>query len=287
MEPPTPWRTPLPLDQPSRGAIFHAQSGSHSNVNASWGKSLSARPPVFARIADIGLFLAGILMIAAAVFLVDEAAGQSILILLGAGLMVIGALLPRLSGTIKISPGSVEMTVVQQLEATRREAEQRIPSRTEEAVGLAFKKLAESGQLAQMLAETHPPPTTEARPRKAALRRLAPAAAAVALLLIAATFLVQPFAADPASPPLDGGAPPTPGVAPSIPSPNPELESESPSIATFIALTSAVAVLATGGIIFAMRARRHRAQVEAESRSGEESPEVFGRRIVDELTDAP
>lgn len=265
MEPPTLWRTPLPLGQPSCGSIFHAQRGSHSNVNVNWGKSLSARPPVFARNADIGLFLAGILMVTAGVFVVDEAAGQSILILIGAGLMVIGALLPRLSGPIKISPGSVEMTVVQRLEATRKEAEQRIPDRTEEAVGLAFKDLAESGRLAQVLAQTHLPPRTEARPRKTAFKRLALAAALLGLLIAGATtFLGQSFEAD-----LTPLAPPS-GVG-----------------GEFIALAS-VAVLATGGIIFAMRARRHRAQVEAESRAaGGESPEVFGRRIVDELADAP
>src|SRR5919106_1866009 len=117
---------------------------------------VETRPSLFARFVDAALFVVGGLMVAAGI--IEEGAGQAVLILVGAGLMVMGAVLPRLSGTIKISPGLVEMTVVQQLEATRKEAEQRIPEQTEEAVGVAFQKLVHSGQLSDLLAGAQPPP---------------------------------------------------------------------------------------------------------------------------------
>lgn len=113
-----------------------------------YSRSIMAQPSWFARIGDVALFLVGALMSAAGVFVVAAEPSRVVLFLLGAGLMVMGALLPRLSGTIKISPGAVELTVIQQLEATRREAEQHVPDRVEEAVGLAFQRLLDSGVLA-------------------------------------------------------------------------------------------------------------------------------------------
>ena len=231
---------------------------------------METRPSVFARFVDAALFVVGAVMVAAGI--VEEGAGQAVLILVGAGLMVMGAVLPRLSGTIKISPGLVEMTVVQQLEATRREAERRIPEQTEEAVGLAFQKLVESGQLTDLLAKAHtPPPAPPPKSNwRAKSRRVGAVASGVGLLILGVVVTYS-------SP----TAPPAPGVNGDA--------SDSSSVLLLVII--ALVVIAVIGVAFVWQRKRRTRDVqlqlgneklEVSSQAGE-PPWSFARRIVDEL----
>jgi hypothetical protein len=91
------------------------------------------------------VYLAGVAMIVFGVTLEDKAAAESLLILLGTGLIVVGVLLPRLSGTLEISATGVKIpieSVLERLEVTRREAQVHAPDRVQEAVGRAYEILA-------------------------------------------------------------------------------------------------------------------------------------------------
>lgn len=95
----------------------------------------------FAVHSGFALFSAGFLMVLAAVLAQQGPAETTALILIGAAVMLIGGLLPRLAGTIKITPGSIELSLLERLEATRQEAAERVPERVDEAVGRAFLEL--------------------------------------------------------------------------------------------------------------------------------------------------
>jgi hypothetical protein len=220
---------------------------------------VETRPSVFARFVDAALFVVGAVMVAAGV--VEEGAGQAVLILVGAGLMVMGAVLPRLSGTIKISPGLVEMTVVQQLEATRKEAERRIPEQTEEAVGLAFQKLMESGRLTDLLAKTQPSPPPHKSSWRAKSWRIGAAASVVGLLILGVVVTYAPT------------APPGQGVNVDA--------SDSPPV--LLLVIAGVVVVLIAGAIAVQRSRRSRGEQPDLAKFGSGKSDVFARRIVDEL----
>jgi hypothetical protein len=84
-------------------------------------------------------------MVAAGVALDNDTAVKTVLVLIGAGLTVVGVLLPRLAGTLEISPTNVKIPiagVIERLEATRQIATMRAPDRVDEAVGHAYRLLA-------------------------------------------------------------------------------------------------------------------------------------------------
>jgi hypothetical protein len=231
-------------------------------------KLVETQTSLFGRFVDVALFIVGALMVAAGI--VEEGAGQAVLVLVGAGLMVMGAVLPRLSGTIKISPGLVEMTVVQQLEATRQLAEQQIPDQTEEAVGLAFQKLVESGQLSDLLAKAQappPPPPPKSFSRSKLWRAIA--VAPVIALLIGVLAVTLPQASDPPSR-VNGDA--------------------SDSSPVIFLVSVGVVVVAVGGAAIAFQRRRGSRvklhlgddELRMASQSGE-PPWFFARQIVDEI----
>jgi hypothetical protein len=127
-----------------------------------------ARTPTFSRVADMGLFVMGALMLASGVLVAVVAKNGTvgtILIFLGFAALLLGALLTRLSGTIKITPTSIELTVIQALEATRRHAELTIPDNVEMALGLAVRDLAARGFLSGSPSFTDDVRTEEPAPR--------------------------------------------------------------------------------------------------------------------------
>lgn len=101
------------------------------------------RTPAFSRHGDAALYAAGALMIGAGVILENQAAVKTVLVLVGAGLVLVGVLLPRVTGTIEMGPQGIKIpiAVVARLEATRLEAEQKAPERVSEAVGKAYQAL--------------------------------------------------------------------------------------------------------------------------------------------------
>ncbi len=101
------------------------------------------RTPAFSRHGDAALYAAGALMIGAGVILENQAAVKTVLVLIGAGLVLVGVLLPRVTGTIEMGPQGIKIpiAVVARLEATRLEAEQKAPERVSEAVGKAYQAL--------------------------------------------------------------------------------------------------------------------------------------------------
>jgi len=242
--------------------------------------TVKTRPSIFARFGDLALFLTGALTIAAGV--VEEGAGQAVLLFIGATLVIVAAVLPRLSGTIKLSPGSVELTVVQQLDATRREAERRVPDQTEEAVGLAFEKLVESGQVANLLAAQAPAP----RPKNSRLQyrrspRLGLVVAAGVLLfgVVVGGVLIGETARFNLGGPTEEGRP-TPGIEATPPVPE---RSPSDSAAVWPLVFGAVVALGVVAIALAAAKVRRRKELTKASSSRSESPEVFARRIVEEV----
>jgi len=85
------------------------------------------------------LYLDGFAMVGAGVLFENQAAVKSALILLGAALVLFGALLPRLSGPLEITTTGVKIPiagVLERREVTRREAELRAPSRVNKLIGL-------------------------------------------------------------------------------------------------------------------------------------------------------
>lgn len=101
------------------------------------------RTPAFSRHGDAALYAVGALMIGAGVLIENQAAVKTVLVLVGAGLVLVGVLLPRVTGTIEMGPQGIKIpiAVVARLEATRLEAEQKAPDRVSEAVGRAYQAL--------------------------------------------------------------------------------------------------------------------------------------------------
>lgn len=102
------------------------------------------------------LFLAGftMLLFAFVVLLLEKNGGvATALIVLGTAVILIGGLLPRLSGIIKITPTSIELSLAERLEATRQVAAERAPESVQEAVGRAFEELVPQLQARGLLPE--------------------------------------------------------------------------------------------------------------------------------------
>lgn len=95
----------------------------------------------FVRHADWALFVTGGVALAGALFMQQDTAVTMLLILVAAALLLAGALLPRLSGTIKVSPTGIELQVLQRLETTRAEAERVAPDHVAEALLRAYVEL--------------------------------------------------------------------------------------------------------------------------------------------------
>lgn len=269
-------------------------------LTEAYSPSTMAQPSRFARIGDFALFLVGALMSAAGVFVVAEEASRVVLFLLGAGLMVIGALLPRLSGTIKISPGAVELTVIQQLEATRLEAERHVPDRVEEAVGLAFQRLVESGVLAGIPMQTRaagrdsPPPAPSLPPSSVGSERPSPHVDTSAGEEMPASVPASTSVSEPLAP-----APPSGAVARA-----PRGGSVGLALAVALLLgvaasgiawgfwTTALWALATGASVLvvgglAALVVRRRTPRRTRLSAPAESPDAFARRIVEEMVRRP
>lgn len=103
------------------------------------------RPPTglwFAEHSGAALFIVGTAIVFVGLLAPGQQAATTVAALfLGGGMMLIGALLPRLVGTIRISPGGIELALAERLEATRREAEQRVPAHVDQAVARAIEEL--------------------------------------------------------------------------------------------------------------------------------------------------
>lgn len=109
------------------------------------GNSSSRQQPTwFTRHGDLALYFAGLLMVLGGIAVESQVAVKTALILIGAAIILVGGLLARITGTIKISPQGIEIpvaAVIEWLEATRQEAQRRVPDRVEEAIGQAFLDL--------------------------------------------------------------------------------------------------------------------------------------------------
>jgi hypothetical protein len=219
-------------------------------------------------------------MVAAGVFIVDGGATQAVVFLLGTGLMVMGALLPRLSGTIRISPGSLEMTVIQQLEATRREAEQHLPDRVDEAVGLAFQRLVQSGAIvgavtpgARTSEEPSPEPPRAARHRGLPWRLVPAGLAALLLFFVVGGVLVLP----------GGESPPEPADRPPAPTLSPSGDNAWGAEEWFAAGAITVAVVVAVAGLAILVSRRRRSAVVADGSAPQAEADRFARRIIEEM----
>lgn len=127
----------------------------------------------FVRHADWALFVAGGVALAAGLFTQQDTAVTMLVVLVAAALLLTGGLLPRLSGTIKVSPTGIELQVLERLESTRAEAERIAPDHVTEALYRAYIELrpflVDAGRF--------DPETITHRPNSDAVqRRLAPTA---------------------------------------------------------------------------------------------------------------
>lgn len=113
------------------------------------GRVDTGRGTWFDNHGGVALFVLGTGMIVGGIARNGDAVITGASLFVGSALAVLGVLLPRLSGTIKITPSGVELNVVQVLEATREEAARRAPDRVEEAVGRAFPRLVDDGLVPQ------------------------------------------------------------------------------------------------------------------------------------------
>lgn len=95
----------------------------------------------FARHADWALFVAGGVALAGGLLTQQDTAVTMLVVLVAAALLLTGALLPRLSGTIKVSPTGIELQVLERLESTRAEAERVAPDHVTEALYRAYIEL--------------------------------------------------------------------------------------------------------------------------------------------------
>jgi hypothetical protein len=247
----------------------------------------------FTQHSGAALFLAGCAMVFVGLF---RGGGTTAVTsaFLGCGLMLVGALLPRLTGTIKVTPSSIELGLAERLEATRREVEARAPELEEAALTRALEEMLPR-LAAAATAATAPTTATapSARTGRAAgwWRTAAVGTAAVAVFGLAA---VGGLAVVTQGLPLGddaqlaltgdgegdavtgGGAPPPPPADEGAPDPVMEAER-----GTAVVWLAAVLALTIAGV--AVWAGRARSEPPAAAALTEEPAPTFARRIVDEL----
>jgi hypothetical protein len=235
---------------------------------------------------------------------------------LGCGLMLVGSLLPRLTGTIKVTPGSIELALAERLEATRREAEARAPELEEAALLRAVEDLLPKLLTTDAGRDPAIVPPGDDRARGPSVRgRWAWAAAGAATALVglvgAATVLelastrtgdvrAPPAEAPPTSDDAgaddgdDGGDPPEfelepdpPGTdigtapdPPGTPTGAPDPDDGPGSVVAVWALASLASIIAL--LTLVRRRARSRAATGGTSLDLEPAP-AFARRIVDDL----
>jgi hypothetical protein len=137
-------------------------------------------PSWLSRHSGEAMFLVGCAMVFTGL-LFREGATAVTTAFLGCGLMLVGSLLPRLTGTIKVTPGSIELALAERLEATRREVEARAPDLEEEALARAVEELLPrltAGHVEPFQSTAAPSVEREASPGR---RPSAPRAAPVSL----------------------------------------------------------------------------------------------------------
>lgn len=267
----------------------------------------SGRPATwFSEHSGLLLFAVGSVMVLTALvagLLLDRSPATTVAILfIGAGMILVGALLPRIAGTIKITPGSIEMAIAERLEATRREAAQRVPGREDEAVARAMKAL-----LAQLPVDTRdaaaqapangpepatPPPAPTADrsppPTKRSMRgwQIATGAGAVAAVAMTAVLVTTlTLGGEPPdgvnTPPPGGGEQPVP-TDEQTPTPTPGPTAPATNSGQIAVGVASVVVVAALLLWLGWRARRVEPSLDDHvPRMGE--PQEFARRIVDGL----
>jgi hypothetical protein len=132
---------------------------------------------------------------------------------LGCGLMLVGSLLPRLTGTIKVTPGSIELALAERLEATRREVEARAPELEEAALVRALEDLLPKLVSTGTVPDPADVPAEQGRSRAGPVRgpwRWAAAGAATATIGLVGIATVGQLASTPSddvAAPTDDGSP--------------------------------------------------------------------------------
>ena len=270
------------------------------------GSSTEEPTTWFTAHSGVALFCAGALMVVAAVAIPRQSpAIATVLILIGAAVMLIGGLLPRLAGTIKITPGSVELALAERLEATRVEAMRRDPDRVDEAVSRAFERMRTELLSNPPGSATTAVPNAGRRPGPASVSATAPAGSASgsqreadagtlpdyrpepatmsaprANRTLRALVLVGAFVAGIFGVQVLVGAPP-PGAVPGPPGPEPG----SGTLGFIEAAALVVAFIAiAAGVLLALRTVRRRNSVNvATSPPLSVSPSEFARQVVDDL----
>jgi hypothetical protein len=149
----------------------------------------------FTEHSGAAMFLVGCAMVFSALYIGGGTAAVTSTFL-GCGLMLVGALLPRLTGTIRVTPGSIELALAERLEATRREVETRAPGLEEAALARAVEEL-----VPELLARRSTSPPAEDAPRPAPSRAggrwmWATAGAAATALVMGGVLTVVPRAPD-------------------------------------------------------------------------------------------
>lgn len=275
-----------------------------------------SKPPWFSEHSGMALFTVGCALVLAVVLGPERspavAAGA---LFVGGAMVLIGSLLPRLTGTIKITPASIEMALAERLDATRREALMRTPGHEDEAIGRAFEMLLPWLRAAELIppageeparaagkphAEQQPPapPAVGAsapQPRASGPRwRWAPAAAVLVFATAAGLTVLtvqapqqdpapteEPRATEEPTPQADP-APTEERTATEEPTPTEEPTLSGPGMAVLLA---GVLLAGAGAAAQATRrARRRRAADEPLAGAFAVPPDVFAQRIVDELT---
>jgi hypothetical protein len=172
------------------------------------------------------------------------------------------------------------MTVIQQLEATRRGAEQHLPDRVEEAVGLAFQRLVESGAIVGAVtpgARTSEAPAPEPPPaarHRGLPRRFVPVGLAALLLFFAVGGVLV----------LSGGeSPPEPADPPPAPTSSPSGDNAWGAEEWFTAAAIAVAVVVAAAGLAILASRRRRSAAVAGGTTPQVEADRFARGIIEEL----
>lgn len=272
------------------------------------GRRRPATATWFGEHSGLALFGVGCVLVLAAVVTPDRGAATTAAILfIGGGMVLVGALLPRLAGTIRITPASIEMALAERLDATRREAEVRTPGHQEEAIGRAFEALlprlraagvvvaadddapVTAGDGPSHLPDAPPQPAaahpSASEPRSTRAMRAWPrlgwaaAGIGVATLVLVALMPLELLVPD-------GGLPePPPEATDGVlvePPPEPSRGVDTTVVVAVVALAAAVA--AAAWVAWRpVRSRLAHASQKAVTPPFLEPPRVFARRIVDGL----
>jgi hypothetical protein len=176
------------------------------------GETRSRDGPVwFTQHSGAALFVVGCAMVFVGLFLRDGPTAVTSAFL-GCGLMLVGSLLPRLAGTIKVTPGSIELALAERLEATRREVEARAPELEEAALVRALEDLLPKLVSTGSGPGQADPPEERGRPQAGATRgrwTWAAAGAAIAIVGLVGVATVGQLAMAPSgdvAAPTDGGS---------------------------------------------------------------------------------